>query len=74
MARLAEIGIGEADRVDLREALEADEGESDSGLGERTRGWLATITLKAATSAGRVTEGAAAALAAAALAHYLGLA
>jgi hypothetical protein len=75
ISRLAEIGIGEPDRLDLREAIEADEGEKTANEpGERTKSWLATITLKAATSAGRVTEGGVAALAATAIAHYLGIA
>lgn len=75
ISRLAEIGIGEADRLDLRKAIEADEGERTANEpGERTKGGLAAITLKAATSAGRVTEGGVAALAATAIAHYLGIA
>ena len=73
--RLAEIGIGEADLLDLREAIEADEGDKTANEpGARTQGWLATITWKAATSAGRVTEGGVAALVATAIAHYLGIA
>jgi hypothetical protein len=74
VARLAEIGIEDADVLDLRGAIEGDRGErTGHEPGERTKGWLATFALKAAASAGRVSEGGVAALAAAAIARYLGL-
>jgi hypothetical protein len=63
-------GIEAADREELSAALKADKGE----LGPRAKAWLGEMTMKAATSGGRITEGAAGGLIALAVARFLNLA
>lgn len=75
MARLDDLGIAEEERRELREAIEADEGERPpDGLGERTKQWLGGLVERAAASGGRITEAGIAAIAATAIARYLGIA
>jgi hypothetical protein len=70
MAYLEAQGVAKADRQALEAALEADNGN----LGPRVKAWLGEMAMKATSASGRVTEGAAGGLIAAALAHFLGLA
>lgn len=75
MRYLEQHGVEKSDRDELAEAIEADAAEdaSTTGPGKRVAAWLGRSTLKVAASGGRVGEGTAAAVLAAAVARYLGL-
>jgi hypothetical protein len=67
-------GVDRPDRNELAEAIRSDAAEGGrEGPGKRVTAWLGRMTLKFATSGGRVGEGTAAALIAAAVARYVGL-
>lgn len=70
LAYLEAQGVAKADRDELVAALDADERK----LGPRVKAWLGEIMMKAAASGGRIAEGAAGGLVAAAVARFLGLA
>lgn len=76
MRYLEQVGIDDADRAELREAIEGDasEGASAQGPGKRVSAWLGRVGVKAASSSGRIGEATVASLAAAAIARFLGLA
>jgi hypothetical protein len=70
MAYLEGQGVEAADRNELAAALKADKGR----LGPRVKAWLGEMAVTAARAGGRVGEGAAGGLIAAAVARFLGLA
>lgn len=75
MRYLEHQGVDMDARQGLAEAIAADaaEGDPTPGPGKRVAAWLGRASLKVASSGGRVGEGTAAALIAAAVARYLGL-
>ncbi|MDP9273014.1 MAG: hypothetical protein M3O93_05700 [Chloroflexota bacterium] len=70
MAYLEAQGVAAADRAELEEALKADKNK----LGPRVKACLGEKAVKAAGAGGRIGEGAAGGLIAAAVARFLGLA
>jgi hypothetical protein len=70
MAYLEAQGIATEDRAELETALSPDKGQ----LGPRVKAWLGEMAMKAASSGGRVFEGATGGVIASAVARFLNLA